>query len=154
MEENTNKSRKTAKKEKKDSKKTTTKKAVSSASSKEIVLKVQMPDLPSLYTKWRNSVLNSAMNDNNIKDVVLNGSSTVDPSLIIPGKMLAELKNGSVSTVEREVKLTVIKINGEYKIKNDDQLKLLLSNGLSELAVNAGPEVEEETTEENSENNN
>ena len=108
---------------------------VSSSSAKEIVLKVNMPDLVSLYNKCWNTALSGALSDAELQKLVIEGSTSFDPNLLVPALMLNELKSGSVSTVEKEIKLSVVKINGEFKIKTDEQLKCLLSDGLSELKV-------------------
>ena len=114
------------------------------SSGKEILLKVQMPDLASVHKNAVSTVLAAAQNNTTLKDQILNGSSTVDPNLIVPAYMLNEIKTNGVSTVEKEIKLSVVKINGDFKIKNDDQLKLLLSDGLSEINVFSAIEASEE----------
>lgn len=120
--------------------------SIVSFNSKNVVLKYQMPNLPELYKKWVNSAISAAQNDDTVKDTIINGTTSIDPNLIVPGKMLSEIKSSGVESIEKEITLTVVKINGKYKFKNDDQLKFLMSNGLSEMITyGAQQEMTEET---------
>lgn len=102
---------------------------ISSASSKKVVLKVQMPDLYALYQKVFTSAMSNAMTNATLQEEIL--SDNFDAHLLVIALMIDDIEKNGISTSEQEITLTVEKYNDNYKIKTDDQLKLLLTDKLS-----------------------
>lgn len=118
---------------------------VKSASAKEVVLNVKMPDLYSLYKKVYSSVLAQGVESSDKKDYITNDEN--DPQLLVIALMIKDIEANGVATVDQEIKLSVGKFNDSYKIHTDDQLKLLLSDGLSRVQVMPEAEEADTTTE-------
>lgn len=114
---------------------------VASASAKEVVLKVQMPDLYALYQKVFASVMSQAMTDAALQEKILNDD--YDAHLLVIALMIDDIQNNGISTTEQEITLSVEKYNDDYKIKTDDQLKLLLTDRLSLIQSTATTEETE-----------
>jgi hypothetical protein len=102
---------------------------VASASAKEVVLNVKMPDLYSLYEKVYNSVLAQTLTSDDNLNYVLNNDN--DAQVLVIALMIKDIEDNGIATVDKQVKLSISKINDSYKVNTDDQLKLLLSDGLS-----------------------
>lgn len=116
---------------------------VASASAKEVVLNVKMPDLYSLYEKVYNSVLSQTMASDDNLSYVLNNDN--DAQVLVIALMIKDIEDNGIATVDKQIKLSISKINDSYKVNTDDQLKLLLSDGLSlarPLIVSEQAEVE------------
>ncbi len=119
--------------------------SIVSASSKEVKLKVTMPDVYGLYQEKFMSVLSQAISDDKMQEYVLDEKN--DPQLLVIALMITDIESNGIDTVEEEITLSVGKINGEYRILTDDNLKLLMTSKLSL----SQQESETETTEENTE---
>ena len=119
--------------------------SITSASSDTVKLNVTMPDIYSLYQNTFMSVLSQAISDEQMQAYVLDENN--DPQLLIVALMINEIETNGIDTVDEEITLTVGKINGEYKIKTDDQLKLLMTSKLSLAQSSAVNEVVEDTLE-------
>lgn len=111
---------------------------IASASAKEVVLKVQMPDLYALYQKVFASVMSQAMANEDAQKYILDEKT--DAHLLVIALMINDIKTNGIETVEQEIKLSVDKFNDTYKIKTDEQLKLLLTDKLSLIQVSASAE--------------
>lgn len=116
--------------------------SITSSSAKEVKLKVTMPDIYTLYQNAFMSVLSKALSDEQMQSYVLDENN--DPQLLIVALMINEIDTNGVDTIDEEITLSIGKINGEYKIKTDDQLKMLMTSKLSlaqkETAANAADE--------------
>ncbi len=106
---------------------------IKSATAKEVVLNVTMPDLYSLYQEIFTAVVSQAFTNTEVNDYILNPEN--DSHLMVIALMINEIENNGVDTIEKEIKLSVSKINDKFKIKTDDQLKMLLSDGLSQIQI-------------------
>ena len=89
------------------------------------------------------SVLSSALYNENMQQYVLDEKN--DPQLLIIATMINQIESNGIDTVDEEITLTLGKINGEYKIKNDEQLATLLSDKLNLSQKEATPSTDEET---------
>lgn len=103
--------------------------SIKSASAKEVKLSVSMPDVYNLYQNMFMAVLSQAMTNEEMQNYILDENN--DPQLLIVAMMINQIKNEGIENVDEEITLSVGKINGEYKILNDDQLKLLMTSKLS-----------------------
>ena len=119
--------------------------SVVSANSKEVKLKVTMPDIYSLYQENFMSVLSWALSDEAGMNYVLDEEK--DPQLLIVALMIDSIEKNSIKTVEEEITLSVGKINGEYKILTDEQLEILMTSKLCLAQKNVASEVEETPAE-------
>lgn len=102
---------------------------IEAVSANEVKLKVNMPDVYTMYQSTVVSLLSQAIENENVKKYLLDDNN--DAQLMAIALMIDKINNEGISTVEQEITLSVSKINGKYKIKSDDQLKLLLSDRLS-----------------------
>lgn len=103
--------------------------SITSANAKEVKLKVQMPDLYTLYNDTLLSVLSATMENEDFYNYVLDEEN--DPPVLIVATMINSIKTNGINTVEEEITLSIGKINGEYKILTDDSLKMLMTSKLS-----------------------
>lgn len=103
--------------------------SITSASSKQVKLKVTMPDIYTLYQNTFLSVAQQALGNEQMTQYVMDENN--DAHLLIIALMINEINTNGVGTVDEEITLSVGKINGEYKIKTDDQLKTLMTSKLS-----------------------
>ncbi len=120
--------------------------SITSATANEVKLNVTMPDIYTLYQNTFMSVLSQAMSDENMQNYVLDEEN--DPQLLIIALMINEINENGIDTVNEEITLSVGKINDEYRIKTDDQLKLLLTSKLSLAQTDAAANAADQTIEE------
>lgn len=113
-----------------------------SASGKAVTVKVKMPDLYALYQKTFSSIAAQALGNDQLMQYVLDDKN--DAHLLVIAYMIKDIEDNGVSTTEQEIKLFVSKINGEYKIKTDENLEKLLTSGLNKIQIDLP--VAEETT--------
>ena len=119
---------------------------ITSATANEVKLNVTMPDIYTLYQNTFMSVLSQAMSSEEMQQYVLNEEN--DPQLLIIALMIDEIEKNEIDTVSEEITLSVGKINDEYKIKTDDQLKILLTSKLSLAQTDAASNAAENVVEE------
>lgn len=93
-----------------------------------VKIKVKMPDLSTLYSNTFMSVVSQAFGNDEILNYVLDEQN--DPHLLVIALMIDAIDNGDVDTVEQEFTLKLTKINGELKIKTNEQLEKLMTSNL------------------------
>lgn len=103
--------------------------SIKSANAKEVKIAVTMPDVYTLYQNMFMAVLSQAMSNEEMQNYILDENN--DPQLLIVAMMINQIKTEGIDTVEEEITLSIGKINGEYKILNDDQLELVMTDKLS-----------------------
>ncbi len=114
---------------------------IKSAKAGSVTLDVIMPDVYGLYQKTFMSVLSQTFSSDEAMKWVEDPEN--DPQLLVIALMIDEIEKNGIDTVDEEITLTVGKINGEYRIMSNDQLKLLMTSKLSQSQSTDSPLVTE-----------
>ena len=99
-----------------------------SAKGNNVKVKVEMPDIYTLYQNTFMSVVSETLSNEELFNYVLDEEN--DPQLMVIALMIDSIENDGIDTIEEEFTLKLGKINGKTKIMINDQLEELMTSKL------------------------